>query len=92
MDKVRNCEGYLRRITVEANLTPPTNSSHRKSKFDREPTVKWSGIQNALEESQSDVLVLLDCCAAGLSNTNEGETNPSLCSIRLMVLIRQWSY
>ncbi|KAF8854102.1 hypothetical protein BDZ45DRAFT_597553 [Acephala macrosclerotiorum] len=42
------------------------------SKCDRKPTVKWSGIQNALEESQSDVLVLLDCCASGLSNTDEG--------------------
>ncbi|KAE8443543.1 hypothetical protein EG329_001783 [Mollisiaceae sp. DMI_Dod_QoI] len=47
-------------------------TSHRNSKRDRQPTVKWSGIQNALEESQSDVLVLLDCCASGLSNTDEG--------------------
>jgi hypothetical protein len=36
------------------------------------PTVKWSGIQNVLEESQSDVLLLLDCCHAGSANTNEG--------------------
>lgn len=35
--------------------------------------MKWSGIQNALEESESDVLILLDCCASGLSNTDEGK-------------------
>lgn len=48
-------------------------SSHRNSLGSaRCPTVKWSGIQNALEESVSDVLVLLDCCASGMSNTDEG--------------------
>ncbi len=47
-------------------------TSHRNSDRERPPTVKWSGIQNALEESQSDVLILLDCCASGLSNTDEG--------------------
>lgn len=36
------------------------------------PTVKWSGIQNALEEAQSDVVILLDCCAGGAANTLEG--------------------
>lgn len=36
------------------------------------PTVKWSGIQNVLEEAQSDVLILLDCCAGGAINTLEG--------------------
>jgi hypothetical protein len=33
--------------------------------------VKWSGIQNTLE-SESDVLILLDCCAAGVCTTDEG--------------------
>jgi hypothetical protein len=36
------------------------------------PTVKWSGIQNVLEEAESDVLLLLDCCHSGTANTNEG--------------------
>ncbi|KAF8849928.1 hypothetical protein BDZ45DRAFT_752263 [Acephala macrosclerotiorum] len=35
-------------------------------------TVKWSGIQNVLEEAQSGVLLLLDCCHSGISNTDEG--------------------
>ncbi|TVY45494.1 hypothetical protein LSUB1_G000873 [Lachnellula subtilissima] len=47
-------------------------TSHRNECRERPPTVKWSGIQNALEESPSDVLILLDCCASGLSNTDEG--------------------
>lgn len=34
--------------------------------------MKWSGIQNVLEEAQSDVLILLDCCAGGAVNTLEG--------------------
>jgi hypothetical protein len=46
------------------------NRSTQKAKC---PTVKWSGIQNILEEAQSDVLLLLDCCNAGTANTNEGE-------------------
>ncbi|TGO12049.1 hypothetical protein BTUL_0095g00070 [Botrytis tulipae] len=34
--------------------------------------VKWGGIQNSLEEAQSDVLLLLDCCSSGTANTREG--------------------
>jgi hypothetical protein len=47
-------------------------SSWRNNNKLKCPTVKWSGIQNVLEESQSDVLLLLDCCHAGSANTNEG--------------------
>ncbi|KAH8587443.1 hypothetical protein B0O99DRAFT_494001, partial [Bisporella sp. PMI_857] len=35
-------------------------------------TVKWNGIQHALEEAESDVLLLLDCCASGTANTDTG--------------------
>ncbi|EDN97450.1 hypothetical protein SS1G_11975 [Sclerotinia sclerotiorum 1980 UF-70] len=34
--------------------------------------VKWSGIQNLLEEAQSDVLLLLDFCSSGTANTGDG--------------------
>jgi len=34
--------------------------------------VKWSGIQHALEEAESDILLLLDCCASGTANTDVG--------------------
>ncbi|KAF8848024.1 hypothetical protein BDZ45DRAFT_606554, partial [Acephala macrosclerotiorum] len=34
--------------------------------------VKWGGIQTILEESPSDILVLLDCCASGTANASEG--------------------
>jgi hypothetical protein len=34
--------------------------------------VKWSGIQNVLEEAESDILILLDCCASGIASTNSG--------------------
>ncbi|KAH7364583.1 hypothetical protein BKA65DRAFT_491666 [Rhexocercosporidium sp. MPI-PUGE-AT-0058] len=47
-------------------------TSYGNCHAERPPMVKWSGIQNALEESESDVLILLDCCASGLSNTDEG--------------------
>ncbi|TVY82679.1 hypothetical protein LSUE1_G001812 [Lachnellula suecica] len=47
-------------------------TSQRNSDDERCPVVKWSGIQSNLEEAQSDVLLLLDCCAAGTANTNEG--------------------
>ncbi|KUJ18943.1 uncharacterized protein LY89DRAFT_667987 [Mollisia scopiformis] len=47
-------------------------TSFRDSHKDRCPTIRWSGIQSTLEESQSDVLILLDCCAAGVCTTDEG--------------------
>ena len=53
--------------------------SRRNRAQDRCPTIKWSGIQDALEESLSDALIHLDCCASGSSNTDEGKfhfTNP----------------
>jgi hypothetical protein len=34
--------------------------------------VKWGAIQSFLEESPSDALILLDCCASGTANTSEG--------------------
>ncbi|KAH7355341.1 hypothetical protein BKA65DRAFT_373259, partial [Rhexocercosporidium sp. MPI-PUGE-AT-0058] len=41
-------------------------------------SVKWSGIQNTLEEAKSDVLILLDCCASGTANTDEGRGTTEL--------------
>ena len=40
------------------------------------PTVQWSGLQNLLEHAESDVLILLDCCAAAssISETGSGVT------------------
>ena len=39
-------------------------------------TVHWSGLQNMLEHAESDVLILLDCCAAAssISGTGSGVT------------------
>ncbi|KAI9643508.1 hypothetical protein NHQ30_008127 [Ciborinia camelliae] len=34
--------------------------------------VQWSGIQNTLEHAESDVLIILDCCASGNPNTLRG--------------------
>ena len=31
------------------------------------PTIQWSGLQSMLEHAESDVLILLDCCAAASS-------------------------
>ena len=35
-------------------------------------TVQWSGLQNILEHAESDVLVLLDCCAAASWTSGAG--------------------
>ncbi|KAH9207971.1 hypothetical protein DL95DRAFT_232590, partial [Leptodontidium sp. 2 PMI_412] len=35
-------------------------------------TVTWTGIQKALEQAESDVLILLDCCSSGIGNAAEG--------------------
>ncbi|PMD33871.1 hypothetical protein L207DRAFT_589423 [Hyaloscypha variabilis F] len=50
----------------------PLLTSHRNKLKERCPTVKWSAIQNSIEESRSDALVLLDCCASGICTTDEG--------------------
>ena len=46
--------------------------SWRNNKKAKCPTGKWSGIQNVLEEAESDILILLDCCASGIASTNSG--------------------
>lgn len=40
----------------------------------RSPTIHWSHIQGLLERAKSDVLVLLDCCAAASSAPRRGDT------------------
>jgi hypothetical protein len=35
--------------------------------------VRWSGIQNVLEQAESDVLILLDCCHSGTATASEGD-------------------
>ncbi|KAH6719008.1 hypothetical protein BKA61DRAFT_429076, partial [Leptodontidium sp. MPI-SDFR-AT-0119] len=53
-----------------------TNIPNKAEKMFR--SVKWSGIQNTLEEAQSDILTLLDCCASGTANTDEGRGTTEL--------------
>jgi hypothetical protein len=43
--------------------------SWRNNKQAKCPIVKWSGIQNVLEETESDILIFLDCCASGVAST-----------------------
>ncbi|KAK0516424.1 hypothetical protein JMJ35_001027 [Cladonia borealis] len=42
------------------------------TEFDDSPTVQWVGIQNMLEQATSDVLILLDCCAAATASAELG--------------------
>ena len=42
------------------------------TEFEDSPTVKWIGIQNMLEQATSDVLILLDCCAAATASAEQG--------------------
>jgi hypothetical protein len=35
-------------------------------------TIKWSSVQSVLEDMGSDVLLLLDCCNAGVASTDDG--------------------
>lgn len=62
---------YINLTTHDTSLTRFSPSMGNSGK-NRCPTVKWSGIQNTLEESRSDVLILLDCCASGVCTTDEG--------------------
>ena len=42
------------------------------NEFENSPTVQWVGIQNMLEQATSDVLILLDCCAAATASAELG--------------------
>ncbi|KAL8962147.1 MAG: hypothetical protein Q9193_001414, partial [Seirophora villosa] len=46
---------------------PPSNQEANAA------TLQWSSIQTMLEEADSDVLILLDCCAAGSSAGGSGK-------------------
>lgn len=37
------------------------------------PSLDWSAIQSLFEETESDVLFLLDCCAMAASSTGGGQ-------------------
>jgi hypothetical protein len=72
---------YGQPILTRYSLTAPIQTHFRPSNLyfsransrkERCPMVKWAAIQNSLEESRSDVLVLLDCCASGVCTTDEG--------------------
>ncbi|KAF8866141.1 hypothetical protein BDZ45DRAFT_333428 [Acephala macrosclerotiorum] len=47
-------------------------TSWRVNRDKKYPTVQWSGVQNVLEQAESDVLILLDCCHAATATTSEG--------------------
>ncbi|TVY83362.1 hypothetical protein LSUE1_G002842 [Lachnellula suecica] len=55
-------------------------AGHGKLSRNRQPvwvdhlgrSVVWGGIQNALEQAKSDILILIDSCAAGAANTDQG--------------------
>jgi hypothetical protein len=55
----------LRNILTIYSISDPKNKAYRQ--------LKWAGIQNTLEEARSDVLIILDCCASGTANTDDGQ-------------------
>ncbi|PVH81338.1 hypothetical protein DL98DRAFT_397218, partial [Cadophora sp. DSE1049] len=57
------------RLTKTRLLEWTRSRSHNQS---RVQPVQWSGIQVLLEQAESDVLILLDCCAAGTANAGGG--------------------
>lgn len=54
--------------TVVDNVLTRLNSTE----YEESPTVQWLGIQNMLEQAASDVLILLDCCAAASATAESG--------------------
>lgn len=68
---------YIYNVQVIFLLAPVTCLTCRTSTGAPESaTVQWSGLQNLFEHAESDVLVLLDCCAAAssISGTGSGVT------------------
>ena len=65
------CQHILTCNPTEYELISSTSTDTRDSAI-----VQWSGLQNLLEHAESDVLILLDCCAAAssISATGSGVT------------------
>ena len=58
-------------VSVTCGMLEGSNQSHSHDTPDS-PTIKWLGIQNMLEQAESDVLILLDCCAGASSAAEAG--------------------
>ena len=58
-------------VSVTRRMLEGSNLSHSHDTHDS-PTIKWLGIQNMLEQAESDVLILLDCCAGASSAAEAG--------------------
>jgi len=65
MGKVRSPMHTYENILTIYSISDPRNKAYRQ--------LKWAGIQNTLEEARSDVLIILDCCASGTANTDDGK-------------------
>ena len=58
-------------VSVTRAMLEGSDQSHSHDTPDS-PTIKWLGIQNMLEQAESDVLILLDCCAGASSAAEAG--------------------
>jgi len=65
MGKVRSRMHAFESILTIYSISDPKDKAYRQ--------LKWAGIQNTLEEACSDVLIILDCCASGTANTDDGK-------------------
>ncbi|KAL8703851.1 MAG: hypothetical protein Q9201_002979 [Fulgogasparrea decipioides] len=74
---------FLKDYTAKENLLLIYYGGHGHMNDDRQciwsctetvdsPTVQWYGLQTMLEQSESDVLIFLDCCAAASSAVASG--------------------
>jgi hypothetical protein len=57
---------------IAQNLKLTVFRSWQNKKKPKCSTVTWTGIQQALHQAQSDVLILLDCCSSGIGDVGEG--------------------
>lgn len=64
--------GAIGPSTVDRALKTLTDEKLPSTGTVDSPTVQWYGLQTMLEQSESDVLILLDCCAAASSATASG--------------------
>ena len=58
-------------VSATREMLEGSDQSHSHDTPDS-PTIKWLGIQNMLEQAESDVLILLDCCAGASSAAEAG--------------------
>ncbi|KAK3616602.1 Phosphatidylinositol-4-phosphate 5-kinase [Elasticomyces elasticus] len=53
-------------LNMIGSRAPPSTMEHARQEFQKDPSVMWSTVSQPIENADADVLLIFDCCHAGL--------------------------